>query len=174
MSSLFRRISARSAREEGFTLLELVVVTTLLMIVMTAILTSFEVVQKASVRESSRSEETDQVRLAMEQITKEIRQATDVRAGSSSSFLDIDTYLNGTATHVSYTASGTTLKRTANGVTLTLVDRLSTTSLFTYDPSVTDTSVITITLQASPQYFKTDSTLITLTSEIKLRNGGSA
>ncbi|TMK82609.1 MAG: hypothetical protein E6G46_05745 [Actinobacteria bacterium] len=171
MRSLFRRISAR---EEGFTLLELVVVTTLLMIVMTAILTSFEVVQKASVRESSRSEEMDTVRLAMEQMTKEIRQATDVRVGSSASFLDIDTYLNGVATHISYTATGTTLKRTANGVTLTLLDRLSTTSLFSYDPSVTDPSVITVTIQSSPQYFKTDSTLITLTSEIKIRNGGSS
>ena len=171
MSSLFRRISAP---EEGFTLLELVVVTTLLMIVMTSILTSFEVVQKASVRESSRSEETDNVRLAMEQMTKEVRQATDVRAGSSASFLDIDTYLNGVATHVSYTASGTTLNRTANGVTLPLLVRLSTTSLFTYDPSVTEPSVITITIQDSPQYFKTDSTLITLTSEIQLRTGGSS
>jgi len=171
MSSLFRRISAR---EEGFTLLELVVVTTLLMIVMTAILTGFEVVQKASVRESSRSEETDTVRLAMEQMTKDIRQASDVRAGSSASFLDIDTYLNGVAMHVSYTASGTTLTRTANGVTLTLLSRLSTTSLFTYDPSVTEPSVVTVTLEASPEYFKTDATLITLTSEIKLRNGGSS
>ena len=171
MSSLFRRISAR---EEGFTLLELVVVTALLMVVITAILTSFEVVQKASVRESSRSEETDSVRLAMEQMTKEIRQASDVRAGSSASFLDIDTYINGTATHVSYTASGTTLTRTANGVTLPLLTRLSTTSLFSYDPSVTDPSVITITIQDSPQYFKTDSTLITLTSEVQIRNGGSA
>ncbi len=171
MSSLFRRISAR---EEGFTLLELVVVTTLLMIVITAILTGFEVVQKASVRESSRSEETDTVRLAMEQMTKEVRQASDVRPGSSASFLDIDTYQNGVAMHVSYTASGTTLTRTANGVTLTLLQRLTTTSLFSFDPSVTDPSVVTITLQTNPQYFHTDSTVITLTSEIKLRNGGSS
>jgi type II secretory pathway component PulJ len=170
MSSLFRKISAP---EEGFTLLELVVVTSLLMIVITAILTGFEVVQKASIRESARSEESDQVRLAMEQMTKEVRQAVGVRAGCSASFLDIDTYLNGVATHVSFTASGTTLQRTANGITLTLLDRLTTTSLFTYDPSVTTPSVITITLQASPQYFKTDATTITLTSEVKLRNGGS-
>ena len=78
----------------------------------------------------------------MEQITKEVRQAADVRAGSSASFLDIDTYLNGTAIHVSYSASGTTLTRTANGVTLTLLRRLTTTSLFSYDPSVTDPSVV--------------------------------
>ena len=171
MSSLFRRISAP---EEGFTLLELVVVTTLLMVVMTTILTGFEVVQKASVRESSRSEETDRVRLAMEQITKDTRQAADVRAGSSTSFLDLDSYINGVSTHISYTASGTTLQRTSNGVTLTLLDRLSTTSIFAYDPSVTEPSVITITIQDSPQYFKTDTTLITLTSEVKIRNGGSA
>jgi hypothetical protein len=109
----------------------------------------------------------------MEQMTKEIRQADDVRAGSTASRLDIDTYLNGVATHVTYVASGTTLTRNANGTTLPLLDRLSTTSLFSYDPAVESPSVITITLQTSPQYFKTDSTVITLTSEIKLRNGGS-
>lgn len=171
MRSLFRRISAR---EEGFTLLELVVVTTLLMIVMTSILTAFEVIQKASVRESSRSEESDQVRLAMEQITKEVRQASDVRAGSSGSYLDVDTYINGVATHISYLASGSTLTRTVNGQTLTLLERLATSNIFAYDPSVTTPSVITVTLEASPQYFKTDPALVTLTSEIKLRNGGTA
>jgi len=33
---------------------------------------------------------------------------------------------------------------------------------------------VTVTLGANPEYFKTDSTVITLTSEVKLRNGGSA
>jgi hypothetical protein len=149
-------------------------VTTLLMIVMTSILTAFEVIQKASVRESSRSEESDQVRLAMEQITKEVRQASDVRAGSSGSYLDVDTYINGVATHISYLASGSTLTRTVNGQTLTLLERLATSNIFAYDPSVTTPSVITVTLEASPQYFKTDPALVTLTSEIKLRNGGTA
>ena len=33
---------------------------------------------------------------------------------------------------------------------------------------------LTVTVQSNPQYFHTDSTVITLTSEIKLRNGGTS
>jgi hypothetical protein len=55
-----------------------------------------------------------------------------------------------------------------------LLDRLASTSVFTYDPDVSNPSVVTITLGASPEFYKTDSTVITLTSEVKLRNGGSA
>jgi len=171
MRSLFRRISAR---EEGFTLVELVIVTGLMLIVLTAILTAFSVIQRASVRESARSEESDSVRIAMERMTKEIRQAVDVRAGSSATFLDIDTYISGIETRVSYTASGTTLTRTSGSSTTTMLERLSSTSVFSYDPDVSNPSVVTVTLGANPEYFKTDSTVITLTSEVKLRNGGSA
>jgi type II secretory pathway component PulJ len=171
MSSLFRRISAR---EDGFTLIELMTVSFLLMIVMVAILTSFESVQKASVRETARSDESDVVRLAMEQITKEVRQAIDVRTGSSTSFLDIDTYVEGVEKHISYTASGTTLTRTVGGVTTTMLQRLQGTDVFSYDPSVTTPSVITITLVSKPEFFNSDPALITLTSEIKIRNGGSS
>ncbi|MGZ4240810.1 MAG: PilW family protein [Actinomycetota bacterium] len=71
------------------------VVTTLLLVVMTSILTSFESIQKTSVRETARSEESDQVRLAMERVSKEVRQAIDVRVGSSTTVLDIDTYIEG-------------------------------------------------------------------------------
>src|SRR5258708_1111835 len=165
MSSLFRKIRAR---EEGFTLVELVIVTGLLMIVMTAILTAFSVVQTASVRESARSEESDSVRVAMERLTKEVRQAIDVRAGSTSSFLDIDTFVSGAETHVSYTASGTTLTRTSGGFTTTMLERLASTSVFSYDPDVTAPSVVTITLGAKPEFYNADTTVITLTSEIKL------
>jgi Tfp pilus assembly protein PilW len=170
MSYLFQKIRAR---EEGFTLIELMMVCVLLMVVMTAILTAFNVIQTASVRESARSEESDQVRLAMERLSKEIRQASGVRAGSSTTFLDIDTYVNGTETHISYTASGTTLSRTIDGETTTMLERLSSTDVFAYDPSVSSPSVVTITLAAKPEFYNTDATVITLTSEIKLRNGGS-
>jgi hypothetical protein len=146
----------------------------LLMIVMIAILTAFGVIQTASVRESARSEESDQVRLAMERLSKEVRQAIDVRAGSSTSFLDIDTYVNGEETHISYTASGTTLTRTVDAQTTTMLERLLTTNVFAYDPDVTDPSVVTITLDTKPEFYKNDNASITLTSEVKLRNGGSA
>jgi type II secretory pathway pseudopilin PulG len=170
MSSLFRRISAR---EEGFTLVELVIVTGLLLMVMVSILSVFSVIQRASVRESARSQESDQVRLAMERLSKEIRQADTVRAGSGASYLDIDSYVNGAATHIVYSASGSLLTRTANGSTTTVLERLSATSIFAYDPDVTNPSVITITLGAKPEFYNTDPTVVTLSSEVQLRNGGS-
>jgi type II secretory pathway pseudopilin PulG len=170
MSSLFRRISAR---EEGFTLIELGIVTGLLMIVLVSILSVFSVVERASVRESARSQESDQVRLAMERLSKEIRQADDVRAGSGATFLDIDSYVNGTATHIVYNTAGNTLTRTANGSTTKLLERLSSTSIFSYDPDVTNPSVVTVTLGAKPEFYNTDATVVTLTSEIQIRNGGS-
>jgi hypothetical protein len=82
--------------------------------------------------------------------------------------------VNGAETHVVYTASGTTLTRTSGGSTSIVLERLASTSVFAYDPDVTDPSVVTITLGAKPEFYKTDTTVITLTSEIKLRNGGSA
>jgi len=171
MSALFRRLRCR---EDGFTTVELVTVCLLLGIVMTAILTSFESIQKASVRESARSEESDSVRLAMERITKEVRQAIDVRAGSSGTYLDIDTYVEGAEEHISYQASGTTLTRQVEGAApITLLQRLTNTDIFSYDPDVTTPSVITITLVSKPEFFTSDTAYITLTSEIKIRNGGS-
>jgi type II secretory pathway pseudopilin PulG len=168
MSSRFRKISARS--DEGFTLVELVIVTGLLMTVMVSILSVFTVVQRASVRQGARSQESDQVRLAIERMTKEIRQAVDVRAGSSTTFLDIDTYVNGTATHISYTTTGGQLKRTSGGFSTVLLDRLADTNVFAYDPSVTTPSVVTLTVSAKPEFYNSDNTIVTLTSEVKLRN----
>ena len=171
MSSLFRKISAR---EEGFTIIELMMVCSLLMIVMVAILSAFSVVQTASVRETARSEESDNVRVAMERLSKEVRQAIDVRGGSSTSYLDIDTYVNGNETRIYYTAAAGKLTRTVDGETTTMLERLNSIDVFSYDPDVSDPSVITITLDTKPEFYKTDSTIIELTSEVKLRNGGSA
>ena len=168
MSSRIRKISARS--DEGFTLVELVIVTGLLMTVMVSILSVFTVVQRASVRQGARSQESDQVRLAIERMTKEIRQASDIRAGSSATFLDFDSFVNGTPTHITYTTTGGQISRIAAGYTTVLLERLADTNVFAYDPSVTTPSVITLTVSAKPEFYNSDSTIITLTSEVKIRN----
>ena len=171
MSSLSRRISVRN--ERGFTLVEQLVVMAILMIVVTGMLGFFATLQKTTVRQTARGQALDDVRLVMERLTKETRQMSAIRSASGASVLDMDTYEDGVARRVTYTASGTTLTRSVNGGTaLTVLRRLTTTSLFTYSPSVATPTDITIVLTARPEHYVSDAATVSLESEVKLRNLG--
>jgi prepilin-type N-terminal cleavage/methylation domain-containing protein len=168
MSSRLRRTSA--ADERGFSLVELVVATALMAIIVAALTTLFTSVQRSTVRQETRGRALDDIRLAMEQVTKDARQAQDVRTGSSASVLDMDTFVNGVATHVVYTASGTTFTRTVGSVTTTLLTKVASTSVFTYVPSLSSPTLISITLQVRPAQFPYDTSVVSLTSDARLRN----
>src|SRR5688500_18557559 len=71
--SRFRRISV--PEEGGFTLLELVFSVSILLVVMGSILGVFGVVQRQSAYVKDRSETLDTMRIAVDRMTKEIRQA---------------------------------------------------------------------------------------------------
>lgn len=166
-----RRINARS--EDGISVVELTIAMALLLLVATSMVSVFHSIQRASLRQSARSETTDEVRLVMQRMTKEIRQATTIRSASTASFLDMDTYVGGVETRVRYTASGTTLTRQEGAAAaVTVMDRLTTTSLFAYAPDAATASTVTITLTARPEHFEGDDVEVTLTSEVKRRNGG--
>lgn len=171
MRSLFRRISAR---EEGFTLVELVTASALLMLVLVSMFTVFAGLQRFGARQASRSESTDIVRLAMERITKEVRQAKLIRTTSDADYLDMDTYINGVETRIIYDAtSGTELRRTVGGNTLPVVERLLSTAIFGYstDPATGATpSVVTVHLVVRPEKFSNDQAEIAIDSEVQLRN----
>lgn len=152
----------------------MVVVTGLLLIVCTAMMSVFAGVQRSTLRQTARSESTDDVRLAMERLTKEIRQTALVRSGTAST-LDVDTYLNGVLTRVRYAASGTILTRTSgSGSALTLLSRLTSTSIFTYAPDAIRPSVIAVALQVRPLHFGSDNARVSLSSEVELRNRSSS
>lgn len=149
----------------------MLIVTSVLLVVLTSMATFFNVIQRTSMRQDKRNEVTDNMRLAMERITKEIRQATAIRDGSGGSLLDFDTYVDGTATHLTYTAAGTTLSRTVSGHAQTLLTGLTTvTGVFTYSPGITNATDVTIDLHARPTRFSTDPTAVELTSQVRLRN----
>ena len=167
--------SRRTTAETGVTVIELTIALSVFLIVITAMYTLFAVVQRTTVRQDSRNQVVNEIGLALERLTKDARQATKIYGDSSASVLHIDTYDNGTAITVTFAASGTTLTRTVGaGSAQTLLDGLTSTSLFTYSPSVGTATDITITVNAKPTHYANDAAVVSLTSQVRLRNRGSS
>lgn len=162
-----RRISA--ATEGGFTLVELAVTMTLLLVVLGAVLTVFESVQRSAGFVRNRSETLDHMRVAMDQMTKDVRQATSVSQDSTTARLEMTTYVLGDVKQVIYEASGTDLTRSVDGGDpVRIQDLLTSTELFTYTESIFNVDLVTLTLSVRPVNLP-DTTLV-LTSEVRLRN----
>lgn len=147
--------------------------TMVLGLVVGAMLSAFSSIQRAAARESSRSQTTDELRLAMDRMTKDIRQAIEIRAGSGLSYLEMDTFIDGVQARVIYDAtSGTHLTRSVDGSSVRLLERLQSTDVFLYAPEVLDATVVTITLVSKPEKFSADQSDVTLISKVQLRNRG--
>jgi type II secretory pathway component PulJ len=146
---------------------------TLLAIVLTALLTVFESVQRSAAFVQNRTETLDSMRLVIDGLTKEIRQATSVSPSSTSSYLDMTTYVVGVSRHVVYQATGTTLTRSVDGGGAVAVQqRLTSTSIFTYTDSVNNVELVALSLSVNP--INRPNTTLVLTSEARLRNRSAA
>lgn len=170
ISSRFRRISARDA--EGFTLLELVFSVSILLVVMGSILGVFGVVQRQSAFVKDRSETLDTMRIAVDRMTKEIRQARVVEPDGTSpaTRFEMTTFLLGVEAEIVYAVVGDTLTRSVNGGTADVIqDDLVSTALFTYTGDTAGiVQVVSFSLQVHPP--RTPDTTLVLTSEVRLRN----
>lgn len=145
----------------------------ILMIVVTAMLSVFSVLQRTSVRHASREQAIGDVRFVLERMTKEARQLTAVRTGSGPAILDMDTYVNGTVKRITYTASGATLTRAVDGAApVAVLSNLRSLSLFTYSPSVSAPTDLRVDIRVRPRLFSSDDATVALTSEVQLRNRG--
>ena len=144
----------------------------LLLVIVGSLLTVFESVQRTQMFTQERSQTLDDMRVALSRITKEARQASSVAPTSTASKLDLQTYVNGVATQVVYEAAGSTLTRTAGGSAAPILSNLNSTVVFTYAPAVTQTQVVTITLNVHP--VRRPDTVVSLTSEVRLRNQGTS
>lgn len=145
----------------------------LLLLVVGSLLTVFASVQRSATFVQARSETLDGMRLAVDRMTKEIRQATSINEASTASRLEMDTYVLGTSRHIVYEATGTQITRSVDGGSSTVLQgELATSSVFTYTPSTSDVKVVTVTLSVRPVR-RPDTTLV-LTSEARLRNRSEA
>lgn len=147
----------------------------ILLIVMGSLLGVFASAQRTQSFAANRSETLDEMRLAMDQMTKDIRQATAVWGTSTGSRIEIDTFVLGTTEHVIYEVTGSTLTRSIGSSTgIPLQTRIVGGAPFVYTPTFTASAdvvpvnVVVITLRVTPR--DAPETVLELISEIRLRN----
>lgn len=150
--------------------MELVITVSLLMVVLGGLLTVFESVQRSATFVQERSETLDEMRIALDQMTKEIRQAQEVESTSTASRLEMTTYILGVQKTIVYQVSGATLTKSVNSAgAVPIQTHVATTNLFSY---TTDASgviqLVSLDLQVHPP--RRPDTTIVLASEARLRN----
>jgi prepilin-type N-terminal cleavage/methylation domain-containing protein len=158
-----------SAADDGYTLVELVIVMGIMAILSFAILGVFVSTQRADTFARERSESLDEMRITLTRMTKDIRQASDVRSATPASRIEMDTYVNGVERVVVYEATGATVTRSEDGSTPVVIQNdVASSSLFTYEPSLADAAIVKIVLSVEPERLP-DTTLV-LESRVRLRN----
>jgi type II secretory pathway component PulJ len=129
---MFGAIRNRARSDRGTTVVELLVTMAVMSIIVGAVITVWNAAQKGESTATGRSVDLNETRLAMQQMTKDIRQVSNVVTQTANSFV-ADTYIQGVKHRVAYTASGTTLTRKVDGGTaVTLLTNLANTTIFTY------------------------------------------
>lgn len=138
-------------------------------IVLTALLGVFISVQRSQAYVTDRSESMDQLRIALDRVSKEVRQATTVTTKTPTS-IAMSTYVAGAAEVVTWSVTGGVLRRTNEwGSTTTLLREITNTDVFTYTPATGNPLVVTVRLEMRPRH--SPNVRLELTSEIRLRNG---
>ena len=144
----------------------------LLLVVVGALLGIFESVQRSAGFVQERAETLDTMRLAVDQMTKEIRQASVVTpdALDPDSGLEMQTYILGVERTIEYAVDGENLTRTVDGGTAVVVQKnLSSPNLFSYTTDPSDiVQVVAVNLQVHP--IRRPETIVVLNSEVRLRN----
>jgi hypothetical protein len=141
-------------------------------LVLGVIYASFDGVMKSEAYSSDRTSALDDMRLALNRMTRELRQASAVNEPvSTSSRIEFDSYGGGASRHVVYQVTGTDLTRSVNGGSATTVlRRVVSPDVFVYvdAPPVPGAQWVRINLQVHPR--RTPDTVLVLDSEVNLRN----
>lgn len=167
MWCLLRKISARKP-EDGFTVLELTATVAIFTIVLASLLGVFMSVQRSQAYVTDRSESMDALRLAMNRLSKEVRQATAVTTTTATSFA-MRTYIAGSPEDITWSVSGGTLTRSdAWGSSIPVLRNVTNADIFTYTPATGRPIIVKVRLEMRPD--QSPDVLLELSSEIRLRN----
>jgi hypothetical protein len=142
------------------------------LIVLGVIYASLDEVTKSEAYSADRTQSLDDMRITLNRMTRELRQASAVNESTSTgSRNEFDTYGGGSTRHVVYNVAGSSLTRAVNGGTPTTVLRgLSSPNLFVYvaAPPIPGAQWVRVNLQVRPK--RTPDTVLILDSEVNLRN----
>lgn len=170
----------------GFTVIELMITIALLGIVLAVVLESLFSVMNAQAYQDDRTSNLDAMRTTLNQMTKLLRQGTDVTTGSNGTHLEFDTYIGATPTHVVYSLdqTGTQLReQVGTGSSVTVQRNLvpnPPSPLFCYTDQSSvcgpsggpTTQWVQIALQIHPA--RSPNTVLELDSQVNLRNRTAA
>jgi hypothetical protein len=142
------------------------------MLVLGVLFSALDGVVKSEAYSSDRTASLDNMRVTLNVMTRELRQASNVNEVTSTpSRIEFDTYGTSGPRHVVYQATGTVLTRTIGGGSpVTVLSGLASTSIFTYvtAPPVPGAQWVRINLQVRPK--RSPETVLVLDSEVNLRN----
>lgn len=143
---------------------------TILLVVLASLLAVFQVVQRQTAFVQNRSETLDTMRIAVDRMTKEIRQARIIDPASTATHLEMTTYVLGVEEDIVYTVDGESLSRSVGGGSpKVLQDDLSDSNIFVYTSDAGGViQVVALTLSVHPP--RRPETTLVLTSEVRLRN----
>lgn len=171
-------------REAGFTLPELLVGMTIMLIVLAGGFTLLQIVTRSEPAVRAANASIQDAQIVTERIARELRMTSRVNSATAST-LSVDTYLQQASTcagaagseprqcRVVYACSGSSCTRTVSELngsgaeTATIVTGLMSTNVFTYAPSATAPSTVNLTL--SMQGENADDA-ITVSDGVALRN----
>ena len=170
--------------EAGFTLVELLVAMTLMLLVLGAGFTLLQVVVRSEPETRTANASIQDAQIVTERMARELRMTYTVNSATASS-LSVNTYLQQSSTcagasgtnprqcRVVYTCTGTSCTRTVSEVngsgaaTATIVTGLSSTNIFSYAPSSTSPRSINMTLSLTGE---NGDDAITVNDGVALRN----
>lgn len=162
----------RCVGNAGTTIVELLIASSILLIVLLATFSSFESVSTSAAYQADRTKVLGDMRGTLNRLTRDLRQASAIdEAASTASTITYTTPINGVHTEIVYTASGTTLTRKVGTASpFTVLTGLATTSVFSYVSADASTGVQWVEMNIRVIPARLPSTVLVLDSEVNLRN----
>jgi type II secretory pathway pseudopilin PulG len=155
--------------QRGITIVEVVITTALLSLVMAVLWSTLWQAQRTESYTRGRTEALDDMRLALNRMSKDLRQATDIVGTPTPSRIEVTTYVDETLEDVVYEVTGSRLTRTVAGGAKEIVrSDLVSSAVFEYEPDADTATIVKIELVVKPNNLP--DTTLTLDSEVDLRN----